>query len=184
MTSPSFQMDAESPLPRNPGVTPAALEKIHCEAFSWSLRQCGGRHDEAEDVLQTAYERIIDGAAAFQGRSTLRSFVFGVVAMVAREQHRRTARWLRLVVPWREADAPDAAQAVGAPAESAELRGRVLAALEALPARQRDVLELVFYREFTIEEAAAVMGVSLGSARTHYHRAKQRLAETLEDFHS
>jgi RNA polymerase sigma-70 factor (ECF subfamily) len=45
--------------------------------------------------------------------------------------------------------------------------------------RQQDVLHLVFYQGLTVEEAAHVMAVSVGAARTHYARGKARLAELL-----
>ena len=61
-----------------------------------------------------------------------------------------------------------------------EERGaRVRRALGTLPARQREVLDLVFFHEMTVEEAAEVMEVSTGTARTHYHRGKLRLLELL-----
>jgi RNA polymerase sigma-70 factor (ECF subfamily) len=41
------------------------------------------------------------------------------------------------------------------------------------------VLHLVFYQDLSISEAAVIMGVSLGSARTHYERGKARLRELL-----
>jgi RNA polymerase sigma factor (sigma-70 family) len=63
---------------------------------------------------------------------------------------------------------------------TAEERGaRVRRALGTLPARQREVLDLVFFHEMTVEQAAEVMEVSTGTARTHYHRGKLRLLELL-----
>lgn len=174
-------MDRELPLPGNPEVTPAALEALHREAFCWSLRQCGGQRAEAEDVLQVTYERIIDGSARFGGGSSLRTFLYGVIARVARERRRSVSRWARLLATWAQGDAADEAPGPEARTAETHTRGRVLASLAALPRRQREVLELVVYREFTVEEAAAVMGISTGSARTHYHRGKRSLARALGD---
>ena len=53
--------------------------------------------------------------------------------------------------------------------------------LMALPKRQREVLHLVFYTELSISQAAKVMEVSLGTARTHYERGKRRLRERLDE---
>ena len=76
------------------------------------------------------------------------------------------------------------AAAVEGQAESevlrSEIRGSVGRLLAGLPRKQRDTLRLVFYHELTVDEAAGVLGISPGSARTHYQRGKRRLKAELE----
>lgn len=128
--------------------------------------------------MQMTYTRIIEGSALFAGRSSLRTWLYGVIARVARDRRRQArgarAWWAR----WFGADdTPESVDTL----ESQGLQSRVQAALQTLPRRQREVLELLFYREFTLEEAAQIMGVSLGSARTHYARGKTAMAALLAE---
>lgn len=158
----------------------AALERHHAESLGWAMACCGFDRSEAGDVLQDAYLKVLDGRAMYRGDSTFRTWLFGVIRRTASEHRRNVVR--RIARLWRvqreagftrEADDPDAA-----------IDGRVIAnrlrrALAVLPARQRQVLHLVFQDGMSIEAAAGVMGISVGSARTHYARGKARLRELL-----
>ena len=160
----------------------AQLERLHTESFGWALHCCGRDRTEAEDVLQMAYLRVVSGKARFGGRSTFRTWLFGVIRRTALEHGRRDRarreRTLRLVpTDIRDPGAPDPIRRM----EEAHRARTLLAALEKLSDRQREVLHLVFYQELSIAEAAEVMGVSLGSARTHYERGKSRLRTLLQD---
>src|SRR5688572_29792525 len=149
----------------------AQLECLHAAAFGWALSCCGGDRASAEDALQASYLKILDGRARFDGRASVKTWVFGVIRRTAAEERRGKGRglrrWLSLARLPLGADAdgrPDAAAALAREDDAAQIRS----ALQCLAARQRDVLHLVFYQDLTIAEAADVLGVSLGTARTHY----------------
>src|SRR3989442_4347807 len=80
----------------SPADLTAKLEELHAAAFGWALSCCGWDWSAAEDVLQATYLKLLDGRARFDGCSTFRTFVFGVIARTAREARRRAAlrRWL------------------------------------------------------------------------------------------
>jgi RNA polymerase sigma-70 factor (ECF subfamily) len=157
------------------------LDHVHAAAFGWALACCAGNRATAEDVLQTTYLKVLDGRARFNGRSSFRTWLFGVVRRTAAEARRRErwGRWLPLVgFSASLGDGrPDSAIALVRSEESRRLE----LALGKLPARQRETLHLVFYQDMTIAQAAEVLGVSLGTARTHYERGKVGLRRMLEE---
>jgi DNA-directed RNA polymerase specialized sigma24 family protein len=67
----------------------AHLQRLHTESFGWALSNCGWDEPEAEDVLQTAYSRVLSGKARFGGRSSFRTWFFGVIRNTAQETARR-----------------------------------------------------------------------------------------------
>ena len=158
----------------------AALERHHAESMGWAMACCGFDRSEASDVLQDAYLKVLDGRAVFRGESSFRTWLFGVVRRTASEHRRNVFR--RLSAMWRVvpddvvADTPDPDDTMDGRAVADRLR----AAMRILPARQRQVLYLVFHEELTVEAAAGVMGISVGSARTHYARGKARVRELLQ----
>lgn len=157
------------------------LEQLHSASFGWALWCCDHRREDAEEVLQAAYLKVLEGAARFDGRSSLRTWFFAVVRRTAWEQRRR--RWVRelLLARWSSQPALLATSEPDEALSSSEESHALRQALAALPTRQREVLHLVFYQELTIEEAAKVLNISLGTARTHFARGKARLRALLEE---
>ncbi len=160
----------------------AKLEELHAAAFGWAMSCCGWDRTAAEDVLQATYLKLLDGRARFDGRSSFRTFVFGVIARTAREARRQAGlrRWLPLASWLLGPEAVDGRPDPATVLVRADETARLVRALGRLSERQRQVLHLVFYEELTIAEAAAVAGVSLGTARTHYERGKAALRKLLE----
>ncbi len=159
------------------------LETLHAAAFGWALHCCAGDHARAEDVLQNAYLKMAREQARHDGRSTFKTWWFGVIRLTAHEEFRRLRYResllgrLLLQVSGQEHDPrPSPSRRMELDERAAELR-RCLAQL---PARQAEVLHLVFYQDLTLNEAAEVMRVSIGSVRQHYERGKARLRSLLQ----
>ena len=151
------------------------LEALHPASYAWALACCGRSADEAEEVLQIVYLKIIEGKARFDGKSSLKTWLFSVIRRTAVDHF----RWRRLREHFGLAPEP-VVESAETSVERREVAEQIVAALRRLSTRQREVLELVFYHDMTIEQAAITLGLSLGTARVHYQRGKRRLADMLK----
>lgn len=169
-----------------PGSSPDAaralrdeVEALHAASYGWAMSLCGRERAFADEVLQIAYEKVLRGAARWDGRAAFKTWLFGVIRLTALRERRR--RWLGALTGLAEAAEPKSrdSSAPEAVASLSERARAVQGALVVLPARQREIVHLVFYEGLSIAAAAEVMGVSVGSARQHYERGKARLWEEL-----
>ena len=52
------------------------LEQFHADSYGWALACCAWRRELAEDVLQEAYLRVLDGRARFSGMASSKTWFF------------------------------------------------------------------------------------------------------------
>lgn len=157
----------------DPGLR-ATLEALHPSSFAWAMVCCRYDRQEAEEVLHTAYVKILEGRAVHAGRSAFKTWLFGVIRLTARERRRWLARVLRLLsraVSVEVAEGPHPEQDI----LLGERERAVRRALRALSPNQCAVIELVMRHGLTLEQAAQTLEMRVGTARTHYARAKAKL---------
>ncbi|MFF0344125.1 RNA polymerase sigma factor [Kribbella sp. NPDC004875] len=132
----------------------------------------------ADDLLGEVW------VAAYAGRSSYdpdlgsaRAWLFGVARHVLHGYYRkrRVPRLLGFERPVDETDAVDARL------DAAALGPALKVALRELPAVERELLLLVAWENLTPTEAAQVLGIPPGTARSRLHRARQRMDEQLND---
>jgi RNA polymerase sigma-70 factor (ECF subfamily) len=155
------------------------LKENHSAAWGWALSCCRGDKDMAEEVLHDAYIQVLEGRARFSGHSAFRTWLFAVIRNMASKRRYRISRRVRLLkegLGWVENNPVQADVQL----QQIELSKKITDLLETLSTRQRQVLHLIFYQELTVENAASVLGISVGSARTHYHRGKVRLRREMD----
>lgn len=139
-------------------------------------------HTEAEDVTQEAFVKAYRSLPRFRAGLPFRPWVLRIVRNEAlnavRGSRRRGERELRVSM--------DPVSGGAAPSPETEVmrfedRARVLAALEGLPDRFRDVLAHRYLLDLSERETATVLGLPTGTVKSRTARGLSRLRETLGD---
>lgn len=135
-------------------------------------------------MLQTVYLKVLDGKARFEGTAAFKTWLFSVIRRTAAERRRWIFfRTMKFTVYDEEKSYDLDKEEVGDRLDATELQLELTNALRKLPRRQRELLHLTFYQDFTIEDSARILGISVGTARTHYERGKERLRQLLATSH-
>ncbi|MFE2323190.1 RNA polymerase sigma factor [Streptomyces sp. NPDC059385] len=151
------------------------------------IRLSGGLHgylarrapDAADDLLAEVWLQAFTGRAGFDAdRGTARAWLFGVARNVLAGHWRRTAQD-RPDAHRHEPDSSDPWHAVDQRLDAAALAPQLRDTLAGLPAVERDLLLLVAWEQLTPTEAADVVGIPAGTARSRLHRARGRLRTAL-----
>ena len=129
----------------------------------------------AEDVVQEAFGKVHAVWDRLQDPSAAPAYLRTTVINGSRSVLRRR-RTARLFVPPRVMDAPGADAAV----VLAEEHRAVLAGLQRLPRRQREVLVLRYWGELSEQEVAEALGISRGTVKSTTSRALAALTAIME----
>jgi len=153
--------------------------------YRWALVRTGDE-DDAEDATQEALVRLHRGLRRFSGGARFETWLYSVVRSATADVQRRRARGLRLkdrYAVWGASPAVTDTPQLVERLETRRLVGLVKTFVEELPARQREAMDLVDLQGIGQAEAAARLGVSPATLRTHLFRARRamrtRLLETV-----
>jgi RNA polymerase sigma-70 factor (ECF subfamily) len=139
-----------------------------------------GRPDAAEEIVQDALARAAANWESFRGQSAFRTWLFQIVVNVFRDRLRARAGPAALDDANDPADVRTVEPIVAMQAR--ELAETVAVCVSSLPPRQREVLVLVAYEQLTTQQAAAVLGITDGNARTTLHLAREALKKRLAPY--
>jgi RNA polymerase sigma-70 factor (ECF subfamily) len=148
----------------------------HVQVYRFLLRLV---HKEAvaEDLVADVFLDVWRKADRFAGRSQVSTWLLAIARHKALSALRR---------PVTEVLGDDAAERIEDPADNAEAalgrRETQLAlrnSLEDLSPAHREIVDLVYYHGRTIEEAATIIGVPLGTAKTRMFYARKQLRSAM-----
>jgi RNA polymerase sigma factor (sigma-70 family) len=133
---------------------------------------------EAEDLTADTFARMLRGLDGFRGQASFRNWLYQIARNAVRN-HRRSASY-RLNVPLSPMlAAPAAMDGDDEVGDEDALGDDVLALLQALPPRYRQLLELRFLGGRPLDEVAAQMGITVANAKVLQHRALRKAAAAL-----
>ena len=158
-------------------------------------------HAIAEDVVQETWLTCIRSLDRFEGRSSLKTWIFGIALNIARSKGRREGRVLPFASLFRRERSgptvdPERFGRDGmwkalpetwsnVPEERAlgqETLAHVRAAIDALPARQREVMVLRDVAGLDAAEVCGLLSISPENQRVRLHRARAAVRKMLEDY--
>jgi RNA polymerase sigma-70 factor (ECF subfamily) len=159
----------------------------------------------AEDVVGETWLRVLNALDRFEGRSSLKTWVFRILVNTAKTRAQREGR----VVPFSSLQDPGRVPEAGVDADrfrpedderypghwsspprelpeerllAAETRARIAAAIDALPANQAAVIRLRDVDGWSSEEVRNALDISEVNQRVLLHRARSRVRQALEDY--
>lgn len=176
----------------------ALLRAMQDDWYRFCLSQLGGgRHAGrpageaahlAEDATQETALRVLRSLKTFDGRSSFKTWSFGIALNVCREirrrraiQHRRTSSLDPATVDLGDAGDPFAAidQAMTSAVQTAALR----TALNELPDRQREVVTLRYLESLSVADTALAMNCAAGTVKASLFAALRTLRKRLSSVH-
>jgi len=157
----------------------------------------------AEDVVQETWLGVLKGLDRFEGRSSLKTWIFRILTNIAKtrgEREGRSVPFSSLALDEPEGPSVDPSRFL-APGEmlggnwsappapfpeerllAAETRARIEEAIAELPANQRAVITLRDVEGFGAEDVCNVLDISETNQRVLLHRARSKVRAALEDY--
>ena len=148
----------------------------------------------AEEVVQDTWLAVLRGLEGFEGRSSLKTWLFRILVNRARTTGTREQRSVPVADPepvvdpsrfddsggW--ADPPEHwIEAAESRMEAGKLVDRIRVWIDELPARQREVVLLRDIEGMSSEEVCTVLALTDGNQRVLLHRGRSRLRQLFED---
>jgi RNA polymerase sigma-70 factor, ECF subfamily len=163
----------------------------------------------AQEVVQETWLRVLRGIRTFEGRSSLRTWIFRILINRAKTHAEREGRSVSFsslggssadapghsVEPERflPGDHPDCPGQWASPPKSwgqspeerllaQEILARIREVVESLPAAQREVILLKDVEQFTSDEVCSILSITSANYRVLLHRARSRVRRALEGY--
>jgi len=169
------------------------IYEAHAERVLNLAYRMSGDSETARDLTQEIFIKVYESLGTFERRSQVFTWLYRIAVnhIINHLRKERRRRWVSLMdtqvsdlLHEEGAEAESALRTAEPPAdaklEAADRARLVWGAIRSLPVKYRAPLVLYHYDEMSYKEIADALGLSLSAVETRIHRAKRKLAKTLE----
>ncbi len=153
----------------------ALFERFHQDVYRFLARMLGRQASDLDDLVQMTFLEVSRAARRFHGRSQVKTWIFGIAANLVRRHIRGEAQRNRLLARASDALATQPGSATPPSPRAEQLRR----AIADLPHELRSVFVMCGIEGVSGSEAAAALGVPVGTIWRRLHEARAALANTL-----
>lgn len=136
---------------------------------TWARRLCDGDAYLADDLAQETFIKAYAALAAFRAESKFSTWLYRIAFNIAAN------RWRTKKILWCELDDNEDIETEFCELKQFDAKRDVEVAMQQLSAAQQLAIRLCFEDGFSHDEAASIMGIPLGTLKTHVNRGKQKL---------
>ncbi|MEP6860852.1 MAG: sigma-70 family RNA polymerase sigma factor [Deltaproteobacteria bacterium] len=156
----------------------ALIDRFQRAVYRFVARLIGSADSDRDDLVQSTFVEVALCAPSFRGRSSVKVWIFGIAANLARNHVRSAARRRRFegvlaALPETRSSSPARV------AEHHELMARLGPAIADLPQHLREAFVMCDLEDVPCREAAKALGVREGTIWRRVHEARKTLRDVI-----
>ena len=166
------------------------------KAYAIAFNLCSGDHEQAQDITQEAFLKVLRNINRFKGESEFSTWLYRIIFNTYLDSRKKRLKWGQIFSFWRikkdkggsgkeVLEEPPDNKESGKPfnvLQTKHFDQEIQKALKLLPEKQRIVFQLKVINEMSIKEIAKITGSADGTVKSHLFRATRSLQKTLNDW--
>jgi RNA polymerase sigma-70 factor, ECF subfamily len=133
----------------------------------------------AEDVFQDVFIKVSHKLSTFEGNSSIKTWIIRITINTCKDFIK--SAWNKRVVPMMEyQEDMIVSESDYDEVEKKDTREMIRKTVLSLPSKYKDIVICVYYQDMTVLEAAKVLNIAEGTAKSRLSRARQKLKTMLE----
>jgi RNA polymerase sigma-70 factor (ECF subfamily) len=166
------------------------------KAYAIAFNMCSGDHEQAQDITQDAFLKVLKNINRFRGESEFSTWLYRIIFNTYLDNRKQRLKWGHIFSLWwiKKDKGGSGKEVLEELPDKNENKNplnvlqtkyfdqEIQKALHLLPEKQRIVFQLKVINEMSIKEIAKITGSAEGTVKSHLFRATRSLQKTLNDW--